>query len=416
MRSLLVSAAYFPPQVGGISHLMSSIVTALGPERVSCYVGAPATAARRVDHNGVRVYRAAFRSSRMSRAMRLGPILLRENVRALQLATAEEGYIGLALKRWLGLPYIIWAHGNEIGMALSGERPDLVTRLHGASRVIAVSDYTARQVAATGVERSRIETIHPGCDSERFRPLAPDPDLAERLLGERRNTPVMLTVGGLVGRKGQDTVIRALPRITETVPDATYLIAGDGPDRERLENLATSLGVRDRVVFAGPVDDADLPSIYALADVFAMVSREQAGGCDVEGFGLVFLEAAACGKPSVGGRSGGVPDAVCDGHTGFLVDPLSVEDTADTLARLLTDRACAETLGANGREWVTRKRRWSDVGAAVHATVQEAAQTDTSLPMLPGTRANKRDIDTTRNTQQVQRDSKAWKHAPTRRR
>jgi phosphatidylinositol alpha-1,6-mannosyltransferase len=139
------------------------------------------------------------------------------------------------------------------------------------------------------------------------------------------------------------------------------------------------------VVFAGPVHDDHLPALYALADVFAMVSREQAGGCDVEGFGLVFLEAAACGKPTVGGRSGGIPDAVCEGHTGLLVDPLSTDDTAGALARLLTDPGLASEQGNNGRDWVAREHRWSDVGDAVHRIMQEAAQEKTkrSVPSTP---------------------------------
>lgn len=385
MKSLLVSAAYFPPDVGGVSHLMSSVVRELGPARVSCLAGLRPSDKEASDHGGVRVYRMPFRASRWSRAVRIGPILLRENVRALQLATVEEGYIGMALKRWTGMPYILWAHGNEIGTALSGQRPDLARALQGASRVIAVSDYTARQVAAAGVDRGRVAIIHPGCDTDRFRPLAAAPVLADRLLGARRDTPVILTVGGLVGRKGHDTVIRALPSITAAVPEVTYLIAGDGPDRARLERLAEVIGVRERVVFAGPVAATDLPSIYALADVFAMVSREQAVGCDVEGFGLVFLEAAACGKATVGGRSGGIPDAVCDGHTGLLADPLSVEDTASALTRLLTDHGLAATFGRNGREWVAREHRWSDVGDAVHRTVQEATEEKAMRALRPTT-------------------------------
>lgn len=382
MRSLLVSACYFPPQVGGISHLMSSVVSVLGPERVSCFVGASAASPPGIEkHRGVRVYRASFRANKVLRAMRLGSVLARENVRALQFASVGESYIGLAIRRWTGLPYVIWAHGNEIGRALTGEHPDLLNGLHDASRVIAVSEYTARQVAATGVDRQRIEIINPGCDTTRFRPMPLDRAVAQRMLGGRRDTPVILTVGGLVGRKGQDTVIRALPKIAEAVPDATYLIAGDGPDRTRLERLAESVGVSERVVFAGSVDDDDLPAVYALANVFAMVSREQAGGCDVEGFGLVFLEAAACGKPTVGGRSGGIPDAVWEGHTGLLVDPLSTDDTAHALTRLLTDPSLAAAQGNNGREWVARDHRWSDVGDAVHRVVQEAAQEKTKRSM-----------------------------------
>jgi phosphatidylinositol alpha-1,6-mannosyltransferase len=179
-------------------------------------------------------------------------------------------------------------------------------------------------------------------------------DLRQKLLGDRYRDQVIVTVGSLTARKGHDMVIRALPRLRETVPDITYLIVGQGGYRAKLEELAMSLGVRDRVIFVGQVSAEDLPDIYALADVFVMPSREHLESCDVEGFGLVFLEASACAKPVVGGRSGGIPDAIVDGVTGLLVNPNDAEDIANSLARLLTNSNLAIRLGQQGRCWVTK--------------------------------------------------------------
>jgi len=184
-------------------------------------------------------------------------------------------------------------------------------------------------------------------------------------LGTRDRGRIILTVGGLVARKGHDMVIRALPRLRQTVPDVMYLIVGDGPYRTQLETLAVALGVQDHVIFVGKVPGEYLPDIYALSDVFVMPSREQLNVCDVEGFGIVFLEANACGKPVVGGRSGGIPDAIIDGVTGLLVNPHDPEDIANALARLLTDGDLAVRIGRQGRLRVASDFNWARLGRRV---------------------------------------------------
>jgi phosphatidylinositol alpha-1,6-mannosyltransferase len=150
----------------------------------------------------------------------------------------------------------------------------------------------------------------------------------------------------------------------------TYLIVGAGPYRNELESLAAATGVRDNVVFAGMIPHKELPDVYALSDVFVMPSREQLDDCDVEGFGLVFLEASSCGKPVVGGRSGGVPEAVEDGVTGLLVNPHEPEEIAGTLARLLTDSELAKRLGQEGRGRVVRDFDSARVGDRVHQILE----------------------------------------------
>lgn len=388
MKSLLISNVYFPPQVGGISHFMAEIAAALGPDRVCCLTSVSADGDRTVADRGLRVYRrpAATSQARRRHALALGTalayILVRERPRVIQLATANEGYIGLRLRDWLGLPFVIYAHGNEVLAAIESVWDKPRTALRRAARVLANSRFTAGLVERAGVPAERIAIIHPGCDVERFRPLPPDPELRHRLLGPRADGPIILTVGGLVPRKGHDMVIQALPRVRQRVPKATYLVVGEGPDRRRLQTLAAELGVGDRVVFAGTVPAAVLPRLYALCDVFVMPSREEPESCNVEGFGLVFLEANACGRPVVGGRSGGVEDAVIDGVTGFLVDPRSPEAISEAVVRLLTYPALARHLGHEGRARVIREFTWARASQRVYAVLEDVAKNRTDH--IPG--------------------------------
>jgi phosphatidylinositol alpha-1,6-mannosyltransferase len=177
--------------------------------------------------------------------------------------------------------------------------------------------------------------------------------------------PVILTLARLDERyKGHDMMLQALPLIRARVPDVTYVIAGDGRYRHYYQRVATALGVGDHVVFTGRVTDEDRLVLYDRCDLFALISREAPdGGC--EGFGIVFLEAAARGKPAVGGRSGGVPDAIVDGVTGLLVEPTDVEAIAGACVRLLTDRDLARRMGCSGRERVQASFTWGHIAQQV---------------------------------------------------
>ncbi|GFJ92511.1 hypothetical protein Prum_061530 [Phytohabitans rumicis] len=167
--------------------------------------------------------------------------------------------------------------------------------------------------------------------------------------------PVVVCVSRLVPRKGQDALIRAMPAVRRRVPDAALLIVGGGPHRSTLERLA---GPVDGVVFTGSVPAAELPAHYAAGDVFAMPCRTRNRGLDVEGLGIVYLEASATGLPVVAGDSGGAPDAVREGETGYVVSGRDVEQIADRVATLLSDRELASRMGAAGRAWVEREWRW----------------------------------------------------------
>jgi phosphatidylinositol alpha-1,6-mannosyltransferase len=229
-----------------------------------------------------------------------------------------------------------------------------------------VSRYTRSRFAAAFGAMAALEYLPPGVDSDRFRPDPPArAQVRDRYhLGDR---PTVVCVSRLVPRKGQDMLVRALPVIRRSVPDAVLLLVGGGPDRDRLTSLAAATGVAEHVVFTGSVPMAELAAHYAAGDVYAMPSRTRGRGLDVEAFGLVYLEASATGLPVVAGRSGGSPETVRDGVTGYVVDGTRVDELADVLAGLLADPERAAKLGQAGRQWATESWAWSELADRLRA-------------------------------------------------
>ena len=183
-------------------------------------------------------------------------------------------------------------------------------------------------------DASKVVTVNNGVNPAIFRKMAVTPDAAAKYTAQRRETPPHRYPSLSV--QGVDRVLESLPAISRAVPGVKYLIVGAGPDRPRLEDLAVRLGVQNQVRFLGTLPLSEIVELYNVADLFLMLSREDPP--DVEGFGLVFLEAAACGLPSVGGRSGGIPDAIEEGKSGWLVDPRDTQAIAATLIDLLSSR------------------------------------------------------------------------------
>jgi phosphatidylinositol alpha-1,6-mannosyltransferase len=225
-----------------------------------------------------------------------------------------------------------------------------------------VSDYTRRFIErAMGEGEARIEMLRTGVDLERFHPGLSGEEVRKRhgLAGR----PVVACISRLVPRKGQDKVIRAMRKVIETVPDAAALIVGDGAIRGRLERMAADARLGDRVAFAGEVPQAELAAYYAAGDVFAMPCRSRWGGLEVEGLGLVYLEAQACGRPAIAGDSGGAPEAVIHGETGYVVHGSDHRALAQAIAGLLGDPAKARRMGEAGRAFVERDHNWDAVAA-----------------------------------------------------
>jgi phosphatidylinositol alpha-1,6-mannosyltransferase len=183
--------------------------------------------------------------------------------------------------------------------------------------------------------------------------------------------PVVVCVSRLVRRKGQDTLLHALPILRRTVPGVAVLLVGDGRYRGDLESLARDLGVAEEVVFTGGVPHEELPAHYAAGDVFSMPCRTRRGGLDVEGLGIVYLEASATGLAVVAGDSGGAPDAVLDGETGYVVDGRDVHALAERLTTLLCDEPRRARMGAAGREWVEKEWRWDILAQRLTDLLQE---------------------------------------------
>lgn len=274
------------------------------------------------------------------------------------------------------IPYVLYVHGEEVTIAARRRWKSAVVSflLRHAGAVFVNSWFTATQTAALGVPGLKIHIAPPGVDPQRFRPMDGSA-VRRRLGGEGRR--VLLSVGRLIARKGQDTVIRLLPRIAAAVPDVVYWIVGGGveADRKRVKDLAAAAGVADRVRFLGEVPDEDLPGLYTACDVFVMLNRTQPDG-DVEGFGIVFLEANACGKPVVGGRSGGAVEAVRDGQTGFLIPEGDDDAAVASMIRLLCDRDLRTRLGEKGRRWAIKHFAWDRTARRVACVTAGLARSD----------------------------------------
>jgi len=359
MRTLVLASA-FPPACGGVERFIYQLCRGLEGQLV---VIAPQTP-------GDQQFDVAqsFEIRRVSKlplaipgstALSLSISLTKELARARPdlLICAHISVAGLAyiVKKLINVDYVVFAHGAELIGSLQWVRQRL---FKSAGLIVAVTHFTRSRLIDMGVNGQKIVVLNPGIDTEWFRPGYDVSCVRNKygLVGKR----VLLTVGRLAANeqyKGHDMVIRALPIVLQVIPNTVYLIVGTGDDRERLEHLARQEGVENHVIFAGFVPDDELPAYYCAADVFVMPSREIIEGdtFKYEGFGIVYLEANSCGIPVIGGRSGGVPEAVLDGVTGLLVEPTSKEAIAAAIIRLLSDVELANKLGLQGRQRVIRE-------------------------------------------------------------
>jgi phosphatidyl-myo-inositol dimannoside synthase len=349
----------FPPMRGGEATWYSRLCATLSPDSV--VVLAPRMPGDR-NFDGRQSYRVIRRwvpvsphpLARLAQVALLSwhaiGIVRRERITAVHIGHLYLSLTGLVLRFLLGIPYVLYLHGGE--MAPYMRRPavrSIVRQLVRHARLVIVnSNYTRLSYEALGIRHPRIVPVMIGVDSKRFRPGI-DPHVIRDRYG-LDGARVILTVGRLVERKGHDVVIQALARVRQAVGPVRYLIAGSGPEEQKLRGLARDQGCGEDVIFVGHVSDEDLPLLYAACDVFVMPSRALPERDGIEGFGIVFLEAGASGKPVIGGRSGGISDAVVDGTTGVLVNPQDVEEVAEALIRLLRDREDAARMGEEGRQ------------------------------------------------------------------
>jgi phosphatidylinositol alpha-1,6-mannosyltransferase len=271
-----------------------------------------------------------------------------------------------------GVPYLVIAHGFDYWLsATPGTHAWLRYATRQATRVPVCSAFIGKTVRTAVPAHVPVSVLSPGVDVERFRPDLPTEDL--RIRHGLTDRPVVVCISRLVTRKGQDVLIKAMRRIRRRLPDAVLLIVGGGPAEARLRRLASE-APPGAVVFAGQVDADDLPRYFALGDVFAMPCRNRLAGLEVEGWGIVSIEAAAAGRPVVIGDSGGARETLVDGETGFLVDGADVAEVADAVSVLLEDPALAASMGKAGRALAESQHTWSRSAEQLSAWLVDAAR------------------------------------------
>ncbi|MGD9797424.1 MAG: glycosyltransferase family 4 protein [Acidimicrobiia bacterium] len=360
VRRHLLLTNDFPPRDGGIQTLLWELWRRLPPDRFAVLTTAQPGSAGFDAAQPFRIERAG-RVLLPTPALRRRAVALADEVGAELVVVDPVLPVG-ALGPWLGRPYAVVMHGSELVGRVPGLDRAVGRLLRQASRVVAAGTYPAGETARlAGPAGPPVSVVPCGVDTDRFRPLDPaGKAAARRRFGLPAEGALVVGVSRLVPRKGFDVLIEAVGRL-----EGVHLAIGsDGRDRRRLERLAG-----DRVTFLGRVDDADLPALYACGDAFAMLCRDRWGGLEREGFGIVFLEAAACGVPQLAGRSGGSADAVLDGETGVVLDdPRSVAAAVDGLRRVL-DPSLAPAMGAESRRRAVERFDYDRLAAELAAAL-----------------------------------------------
>jgi phosphatidylinositol alpha-1,6-mannosyltransferase len=362
--TVLVVTNDFPPRQGGIETFVRSLCGELGDDLVVLTARMP----------GDTQYDASLKFPvERDRTTMLLPtarvtghavdVMRRYNAdRVLFGAAAPLGLMGPALRKAGAQRIVAMTHGHETWWAgLPGTRQALRRIGDAADAVTTVSNWCEQQIAKALSDKAELHRLTPGVDTSRFYPGCGGEQVRKGLGLE--GVPVVACVSRLVARKGQDTLIRAWPRVLAAVPTAVLLLVGGGPQREQLTRLAETMGVAHAVRFTGAVPWAEIPPYVDAADVFAMPCRTRRFGLEPEALGIVTLEAAATGKPVLVGDSGGAPDTVRHGETGYLVDPYNPVAVGVRLIDLLTDPARSRAMGAAGREWVAADWTWPRSGA-----------------------------------------------------
>ncbi|MDP8263817.1 MAG: glycosyltransferase family 4 protein [Candidatus Ancaeobacter aquaticus] len=270
------------------------------------------------------------------------------------------GFIAVLLKTFLKLDYIVTAQGYEF---MKFKDNVLVRKIYShvyrnAHAIVTCSQYVKKLLLEFGAKNNKIIVVYPGVDTSFFKPLkVPDAFLNKYSL---KNRKILLSVSRLVHRKGHDMVLDALPTVAQKIPEILYIIVGKGPEKNRLEKIIKNKKLDPYVLFTDEISNSDLQFFYNCSNVFIMPSREVDSDGHVEGFGIVFIEANACGKPVIGGRSGGIPEAIVNGKTGFLVDPENSADIADKITNLLCNNDLSSEMGQFALQYVKEHFSWND--------------------------------------------------------
>ena len=363
-RSILLITNDLGPHAGGIETFLLGLINQLDGKDIVIYTsnqkGALEFDRKLSDKTGVHIIRdktsVLLPTSRVTKTA----ISIAKQYKSEIVwfgAAAPLGMMGKKLKKAGIKRTVAISHGHEVWWAKLPLFKQAMRRIgNGCDVVTYLGSFTRDSISRALGSRTALVHIAPGIALDQFRPGDKPTELLEKyqLLGH----PTIVCVGRLVRRKGQDKLIKALPEIMKEIPEVRLLIVGDGNLKEKLIASAKRLGISENVIFTGRVSYSDLPKYFLLGDVFAMPSRSRNFGLEVEGLGIVYLEASASGLPVIGGSSGGAPDAVLVGETGYVADGRSVEEIAKQILFLLKDPSHAKNLGENGRRWVEENWSW----------------------------------------------------------
>ena len=356
----------FGPRAGGIETFVIGLIERLPHSSVIVYTsrqeGSESFDKKWFTEFGVEVIRD--RSRILLPSLRVGRTV-RALVRKRGLTTvffgaaAPLGLLSQGLRRSGVQRIVALTHGHEVWWAKVWPFSWAMRRIgNGVDNLTYLGNFTRTEISRALSQRAAnsMRKIAPGIDTDHFAPRADAQSLrAELGLSEKK---VIVSVGRLVHRKGQDTLIESMPKILMQIPDAHLLFIGEGPYREYLVKRAAELKVSHAITFIGRIQYADLPRYICVGDIFAMPSRSRLAGLEVEGLGIVYLEASACGLAVIGGKSGGAPDAVLEGETGFAVDGTSADSVAEAAVALLDNPELARQMGVRGRQWIIDEWRW----------------------------------------------------------
>jgi len=370
LPKILLLSDIFPPKTGGTGRLYWEIYSRLPRDRILVAAGEgpgadefdrthdPETIRLPIEMRtrGIRSFRNL--QHYWTLASRVGAIVGREGITAIHCArNLPEGFVAYLVRKRRGTEYLCYAHGEDIGVSsTSRELAWMTRRVFAAASLVIASSQNTRDMLLNewGLPDSKVRHFTPGVDTRQFAPAPPD-EIIRAELGWAGRT-VLLTVGRLQKRKGQDCLIRALKEIRRTHPDVLYAVLGDGDELPQLQALADAEGVAGNVQFLGGASDEILRRCYQQCDLFVLPNRTV--GRDFEGFGMVLLEAQACGKPVVAGASGGTAETMRIPETGRVVACDTPGPLAALLTELLSDPAELRAMGARGREWVCAHFDW----------------------------------------------------------
>lgn len=356
----------FGPRAGGIETFVIGLIERMPKNSVIVYTstqaGSQAFDEAWLKNYGVRVIRDKSKvllpTFRVGRAVRK---ILRENSITTVFfgAAAPLAILSHGLRRAGATRIVALTHGHEVWWAKLWPFSWAIRHIgNGTDHLTYLGNFTQGEISRALSPRAvqSMVKIAPGIDTEHFSPQMSSASLRSELgLAEKK---VIISVGRLVHRKGQDTLIEAMPEIVSNVPDAHLVFIGEGPYKDYLVKRADELNVSQAITFIGRIQYAELPRYICIGDIFAMPSRSRLAGLEVEGLGIVYLEASACGLAVIGGRSGGAPDAVLDGETGLVVDGTYPGEVATAVNTLLSNPTLAQQMGARGRQWIIDEWRW----------------------------------------------------------